>query len=467
MSIYESEFFWNEHKDYYRRMGYNLLGILNDFKLEQKDLAEMLGVPVKKIDSYIHGEKEMPHDFIRRVAETLDINVRDLYVLRDDCHDGVKVMRREDSQKTSRVKKRAVQSYYEYRDTVVSTVAQFRPEWIKQLCIVDDNDPDNPVVQWNNGHFLHQFTYFVGSVNFYYKGENGNKEVAVMNTGDSMYITPFVPHTFATRKNEHGEHGLILALTYGNKLAGETQQELSALGPELAAHYALDFSSREKAIASLIRFHREAASLDYEELARRTKLPVSFFSQYENGEVMPLKSNLELIASALNIDVRELLPPDFLEQKVIVQKYGFSHEWKYPSENPSYKLVELAGTRHLPHSKSLEVNIINDNHETENLEFKVGLHQYGYNLGDEIVYLNWKANGSCHGTPIRKDDSFYIKPFVPHNFRGKDGKLLLLRIGGRIAGEPQRELSLIGKENVNRAIGELTPWFNKEGRNKI
>ena len=32
-----------------------------------------------------------------------------------------------------------------------------------------------------------------------YRDESGKKCTAVMNTGDSMYITPFVPHTFATR----------------------------------------------------------------------------------------------------------------------------------------------------------------------------------------------------------------------------------------------------------------------------
>ena len=46
---------------------------------------------------------------------------------------------------------RAGSDYYEYRDTVLTTVTTFRPEWIKQLCFVDDNSPDNAKVQWNNG----------------------------------------------------------------------------------------------------------------------------------------------------------------------------------------------------------------------------------------------------------------------------------------------------------------------------
>ena len=74
----------------------------------------------------------------------------------------------------------------------------FRPEWIKQLLYVENNSPHNKNIKWNKGHLLHQLTYFVGKVNFYYYDKN-KKKVAIMNTGDSMFISPYVPHTFASR----------------------------------------------------------------------------------------------------------------------------------------------------------------------------------------------------------------------------------------------------------------------------
>jgi len=151
-------------------------------------------------------------------------------------------MRAEDSAKSSRIMKRGGSPYYEYRDTVMSGVAPFRPEWIMELCVVNDNDPNNKSAQWNNGHFMHQFTYFVGDVNFYYIGDDGKKQIAVMKTGDSMYITPFVPHTFATRKDSKKD-GQILALTYGDKLTGEIKQELVSLSTELASQFSFDFST--------------------------------------------------------------------------------------------------------------------------------------------------------------------------------------------------------------------------------
>ena len=58
--------------------------------------------------------------------------------------------------------------YYLYKDTVMSKISPFRPEWIQQLKVVEDLNPENNKVKFNNGHFLHQFTYFIGPVNFYY-----------------------------------------------------------------------------------------------------------------------------------------------------------------------------------------------------------------------------------------------------------------------------------------------------------
>jgi hypothetical protein len=56
-------------------------------------------------------------------------------------------------------------------------------------------------------------------------------------------------------------------------------------------------------------------------------------------------------------------------------------------------------------------------------------------------------------------NSAYLKPFLQHNFR-ETGKLLVLRLGGKITGDAQRELSFVGKRNVKRAINESLQWFD-------
>jgi len=443
------------------RMGLNFLGILNDLKRRPEDAAKELDVPLDDIQAIIEGKKELSKEIISKAAETWPVNERDFFLMSDDCPNGVILMRDTESKKTSRIMTRAGKPYYEYRDTVMSSVAPFRPEWISELCYVDDNDPNNSSAQWNNGHFMHQFTYFIGEVNFYYRGPNGEKQVAIMNTGDSMYITPFVPHTFTTRDGA-SKDGLILALTYGNKLTGDPQNELSVLQDDLGSQFVLDFSSKEKSSGSLLKFHRESTSLGLDELHNRTNIELEKLKMMEEGEIVPSFDEYQIIAKALHVNIRDLLPNDSIEQKVIVQKHDEGKSWTFPDYSQAYAIVELATSNYLPHSKALEFAI--NYNKDEILDLKVGLHQYGYNVGESDIEMNWKFNGKDFHETIKPGDTFYIKPFIQHNFRGK-GKLLILRVAGKVVGESQRELSFIGKDNVKRAISETMQWFDPDGSN--
>ena len=48
-----------------------------------------------------------------------------------------------------------------------------------------------------------------------------------------------------------------------------------------------------------------------------------------------------------------------------------------------------------------------------------------------------------------------------------NGKILILRVAGKIPGDSQRELSIVGKEHTKRAISETMPWFDKKGKSQI
>ena len=150
------------------------------------------------------------------------------------------------------------------------------------------------------------------------------------------------------------------------------------------------------------------------------------------------------------------------EDKVIVRYYKDAPRWFYP-ESKAYEIVELVYSRQLPFSKALEFNIKKSD-DNEILDLKMGLHQYIYNIGDSPVDFNWKTNNIVNHDKINPGDSLYVKPFVPHNFRSQ-GKLMVLRIAGRIAGEGQREFSRLDKEDAHRAILETSMWFDPKGKN--
>ena len=160
--------------------------------------------------------------------------------------------------------------YYSYKDTVMSKLSPFRPEWIKELLVVKNNKPTNTNVKFNKGHFLHQFTYFIGAVNFYYI-ESGVKKVALMNTGDSMYISPYIAHSFTTRRNKLNKNGLILALTYADKVDYSCIDELSAIGKNLSQKYKLDLDNKLQAFKSNLKYYLSVASTTLEEIANITR----------------------------------------------------------------------------------------------------------------------------------------------------------------------------------------------------
>ena len=442
------------------KSGQNFLGILNDLKRRPEDAATELGISLEEITQIIDGEKILSQEIIEKAVKIWPLNVSDFYIIYDDTPTGVKLMSAEESKMSSRIMNRAGKPYYEYRDTVMSSVAPFRPEWIMELCQVDDNNSENTDAKWNNGHFMHQFTYFIGDVNFYYLDENDKKQVSIMKTGDSMYISPFVPHTFTSRNKQ--SNGLILALTYGNKLTGDVKQELSGLSTEAGSQFSLDFSTKEKASASLLKFHREILSLPINEVSIRTKIPTDTIIDLENAKRLPTQDEIILLARSYNVNSRELMADDKIEKKVVVKPYNECKKWYYPENSKIYEFVELTSTPSLPFSKAFEINV--QNSDSLDYDFKVGLHQFIYNVGENELLLNWEFTGKKYTKLIQPGDSIYIKPFIKHNFRG-NGKLVVLRIGGRIPGDSQRELSLIGRRNTKRAINETMQWFDPHGKN--
>ena len=117
---------------------------------------------------------EVAKSLLTRMCDKYPISLAKVWVEPNDTDEGVKIMRAQHSKSTARVFSRKnslgkESSYYEYRDTVMSRTSTFRPEWIKPIRIVNNDAPDNPDVAYNKGHLMHQCTFFIGEVNFYWE----------------------------------------------------------------------------------------------------------------------------------------------------------------------------------------------------------------------------------------------------------------------------------------------------------
>ena len=226
---------------YKTNVGHVILGLLNGIKHTPKTIAPILNINPEELENIISGELGLTSDIEAKLCSIIGINQRDFYPAEaqhlfpviDDTNDGVVIFRAQDTLKSRRTLTRgpANTPYYVYADTAMTNISTFRPEWIKQLYVHDGENADElPDWAFNKGHFEHQVTYFIGPVNFYWIGKEGERRVCQMDTGDTNYIVPFVPHSFTTRRE--GE-GLILAVTYGGAISNnEFRSKIEALSTE-------------------------------------------------------------------------------------------------------------------------------------------------------------------------------------------------------------------------------------------
>jgi transcriptional regulator with XRE-family HTH domain len=424
--------------------------ILNDLKRRPEDAAQELNISSEEINKILNGEVDPDFKLLKKATEIWPINLNDFFGIEDDTTNNYKIFTKAESDKTVRIMQRKSKPYYKYKDTVMSKISPFRPEWIEELVVVNDNNPENPDVVFNNGHFLHQFTYFIGPVNFYYIDEKGKKKLEEMNTGDSMYISPYTAHSFTTRKNNENKLGLILALTYTDKIDNEVLNELSVIGRELAKKYLTNYNNEINEFKKNLQYYLNLSSLTEENFEKINNINLK---KIYNTNSIPSFDDLEKIATALNINLKDLIPNKRFTS-VKIKKYEKKLEWKYPSEkNYIYKFVELTNVNQLPCSKALELSVMyEDDHK---IFIEVPAHQYLYNIGETDCILETEKIKQ----KFSPGDSIYLKPNLKHKFL-KKSKILILRIGGKIYGENLFHISSLSDKNFERLINDNKPWFN-------
>ncbi|NKQ58215.1 hypothetical protein HFP15_35725 [Amycolatopsis sp. K13G38] len=449
---------------YLQLVGARILSEANDLKRDSHALAADLSLDPATIDDVISGSAtpETTDEVIRRMGEVYPIDETDLRLLPDDCDDGIKIMRAKESRATSRIFRRSdrngnLEPYYEYRDTAFSRLSPFRPEWIRELRVVSDCDPANPDVAFNHGHFLHQYTMYVGPVNHYWEID-GRRYAAEMHTGDSSYHTPFRPHTFTSRSAT--ERALILAVTFGGNVR-RAQRELYALGAR-AEHYLLDHAGPSAGTKSLIRQYLHDAAITLEQLdAELRRAGATLTARGAVGGDRPLSArDVEHLAMALGVSVRDLQVAVFDDSEVIVEHTSPDDEYPYPAATDHRCLIRpMIRTAKMPAMRGFTAHITTPD---TNLAggFTTSLHSWIYNYGHHATRLCWSDGSGERQTVIEPDDSVYVQPFVTHAFSRAEGEpadLCVVRVAGHVSGDTQRELSHF--PSISRVVREDRRWY--------
>jgi len=448
--------------DYAKALGSRILSEANDLKRTPEALANELNLEITFVQSVIEGKASIDDaiDVLKKMAAAYPVSLSNIWIDDDDTHDGVSLMRASESAATSRVFSRhdpvsGMSPYYEYRDTAMSRFAPFKPEWIRELRVVHDNDADNPNVVYNNGHLMHQCTFFIGPVNFYYRiGDQSFCQE--MNTGDSNYITPFVPHSFASRSKD--EIALIIAITFGGEVR-RSLNEFSRLSPTDADALAGDAGDKT-ASKALIGRYLAAEMIDepiFQKLLINQGIPQDVVRSICSTGIIP-PNHLSEVGAILNVRPSDLSAAALDAGPEVVVTHAQPKNWRpFPDANQqTYRITPLTRTMRQPLMKGFDFRI----NSRVGASLKSPLHQYVYNYGDKPISISW---GDGHQDTISSGDSAYIAPYIAHSFGNnapkEDVKLLTMGVPGGISDASLLEFSTFEASGRQRAIRENSRWF--------
>jgi len=457
--------------NHWTRQGAKIRSISNDIKRNGEALAKEIEMDLATVLEAFEGTAapETYEKIISRMVEVYPVSRLDLDIRRDDTDEGVVVQTPQGSLATSRIFSRSDKSgqaspYYEYRDAAMSSVGPYRPEWIKELRTVASDDPLDPDVAYNSGHLMHQCTFFVGPVNFYWK-KDGQAYMEKMETGDSNYITPFVPHSFASRDSSRDAY--IVAVTFTGKL-DTVHQDLMVLDPQGVKESLIDLSDRTRAFSDLLRREMANSMLGLEHLQERTSIDTPRLLSFADGSKFPNAEEMSAMAEALGVNVRDLTPPESVDSlEVVVRRRSQVRKWQFPSEEiPHYEVRDLAGTRKTPLLRGRSVRVLDSSPAAtpSSLDLTTPFHEFGYNYGSVAAQLTWQGNTGLRHAVVETGGSYYIKPTVPHALRSteKSGEpeLAMMRVGGALYGDGHLELSSYPAQTLGRVLRETQQWYD-------
>lgn len=443
-------------------MGARMLAVANDLKRDAHILSEELHMDTALVRSVLAGDASAADalSLLQSMAHTYPVSMRELWVDVADTRGGVLVMSADASQRSGRVYERTdgagrTRPYFEYRDTAMSRTGPYKPEYVRPLRPVDDADPDNPALAYNKGHLLHQLTFYVGDVNVYWE-QDGQRHCRQMRTGDSSYMTPFVPHSFALRGED--SDGYILAVTY----TGEVEPAIATFsrhaGDDLAA-LAGDARDEGQLFAALMARVLAARSLEAEQLAEALVaqgVAPARSAQLASGQgPLPTDDEQRELAACLGLNPGYFgLSRMTRDQEVVIrQADNLSRAFPHRGD-AAYEITDLASTPHQPNLRGFNVRVRAG--AGGQGVFRHHFHEYVYNYGSAPAWLH--VNDEVHD--LAPGASAYVAPLKPHHFTAsaEDAHLLVVRVSGAMNEAAIREYATYapGRERVAR---ETTRWF--------
>ena len=330
------------------------------------------------------------------------------------------------------------------------------PEWIKPLVVVNNNKPQNNLVCYNKGHILHQFTFFIGEVNFYWK-DNFGYHCKEMNTGDSNYIPPFIPHSFTSRNKK--ELGLIIAVTFSDILSF-SRIKFSLYNQKIIESFSGKNNIKNSYLKFFIKNHLNVNFIDNKDLIEnmnsagiKKKRACSIVS----GEKKPNNQELVVLSRFLNISVNEL--KTIAQNKpleVVNKKLNKNVFRKIECSIGSFNIWDLVKSKY---ASLIKAFIMDVSYETKYYNINHRLHEYVYNFDNSEIIV--KVGNKTF--TLGPEESIVFSPMIKHNYYKKlktqKSKILIVRIAEEFSEDFIDMFAKLGKSSRKKIFSEASQWF--------
>lgn len=448
--------------DYLKDIGSLLQNQINNLKRTIKIVSDELNIEEEIVKKCIGGKlcESDAKDLLFKFYEKYPISLKEIFIEKDLTDNGIIHYGSNKSKLSSRIlnrpnKDNENKEFYEYRDTAMCKNSPFKPEYIKMLRHVYDADPYNKDVTYNKGHLLTQITFFIGPVNFYYILD-GKKYCCEMNTGDSNFITPYIPHSFTKRmySGQDDKDAIIIAVTFSSNVYNSLQDIIFSKVENISK------------ISGNLRYPEQVLKLRIERLLElnymnKENIISILENKYTKEQINQVLYNgiyhdniINELCIILNIFKEELII-NKLNEEVIIKKTKDSNTIKYEKNDKYYLVEQLAKSKHFPDVNGVNMTICGGGHIL-NSQF----HQYVYNYGEssiEFLYGDKLDNKKI----INKDDSLYIKPFTNYLFNKieKDGNIIIIKLSGQINTNVLNEFASFEEKGKVRCQTEDSKWW--------
>jgi methylphosphonate synthase len=427
--------------------------LLNELKRDEHEANRDLRLAPGTVQLALMGDARAISEAIAAAQLLWPVSPFHFGVINDDTDDGLRLVPAEGSERTSRVLSRANTAYYEYRDTAMSSLSPIRPEWIRMLVVDPDCDPGARCVRWNKGHALHQLTYFLGPVNFYFEAE-GRRQAVRMNAGDSAFIPSWIPHSFAAR--EDTATAAIIAVTFRSRLSAEAVQDLGV------GHAGMCGSDLVRGgPITLLRRRLAEASFTPDAVASAAGLPGTRIAAIMSGQAHAEAHELAAIAAVLDVPVSDITPAA-IGPGVLIERAVDRPTHAVPSCPGALVVSPVQTPREIRPARALALTISAADPTVEDHRF--GLHQFGYVLPGADVLMTWGE--CCRQVRLRPGDSFYLRPWITHRFARAEeianisARILSFRAPAAFGADALAELDWLGEGAFAQYRAEQSRWYD-------